>query len=342
MSLTIRHTHQDGTILEGTAKGDGSNVALKAAGGWRWSRNLGAWYIQNSRDRDAVQWKINRAAEALRSAGFTVEVDIDNTARPIDEVEADKRDRLEARAEALDAKVDRRIGQAQVAEAVRADALARVPEGGEPIKIGHHSEARHRKSIDRAWTALGKSVEAHKAVEEAERRAEACRANVDYRESPRAIVRRIGRLEVEARKWQKTVDAYTARGEVSERHNEGLRREQEKIAYWKTIHEQQVADGLITMYDRSMVKAGDFVKIKGRWNLVAKANPKTVAVDASAIFGTNHTLPYAWLEVEDHRTAEQIAEARSRKEAEAALAQVEGMGTAAESERNEVLANLAG
>lgn len=29
----------------------------------------------------------------------------------------------------------------------------------EPIKVGHHSEKRHRKAIDRAWTKMGKSVE---------------------------------------------------------------------------------------------------------------------------------------------------------------------------------------
>lgn len=30
---------------------------------------------------------------------------------------------------------------------------------GEPIKIGHHSERRHRKAIDDAWNNMGKSVE---------------------------------------------------------------------------------------------------------------------------------------------------------------------------------------
>lgn len=30
---------------------------------------------------------------------------------------------------------------------------------GEPIKVGHHSERRHRKAIDDAWNNMGKSVE---------------------------------------------------------------------------------------------------------------------------------------------------------------------------------------
>lgn len=30
---------------------------------------------------------------------------------------------------------------------------------GEPIKVGHHSEKKHRKAIENAWTNMGKSVE---------------------------------------------------------------------------------------------------------------------------------------------------------------------------------------
>lgn len=32
---------------------------------------------------------------------------------------------------------------------------------GEPIKVGHHSEKRHRKAIEDAWNNMGKSVEMH-------------------------------------------------------------------------------------------------------------------------------------------------------------------------------------
>ena len=40
---------------------------------------------------------------------------------------------------------------------------------GEPIKVGHHSERRHRKAIDDAWNNMGKSVEMDKKAEEHER-----------------------------------------------------------------------------------------------------------------------------------------------------------------------------
>jgi hypothetical protein len=43
---------------------------------------------------------------------------------------------------------------------------------GEPIKIGHHSEKRHRAMIERNWNRMGKSVEESKKVAEYEQRAE--------------------------------------------------------------------------------------------------------------------------------------------------------------------------
>lgn len=42
---------------------------------------------------------------------------------------------------------------------------------GEPIKIGHHSERRHRKAIDDAWNNMGKSVEFEEKAKEHERAA---------------------------------------------------------------------------------------------------------------------------------------------------------------------------
>lgn len=40
---------------------------------------------------------------------------------------------------------------------------------GEPIKIGHHSERRHRKAIEDAWNNMGKSVEFDEKAREHER-----------------------------------------------------------------------------------------------------------------------------------------------------------------------------
>ena len=43
---------------------------------------------------------------------------------------------------------------------------------GEPIKVGHHSEKRHRALIERNWNRMGKSVEFAEKAEEAVSKAE--------------------------------------------------------------------------------------------------------------------------------------------------------------------------
>jgi hypothetical protein len=43
---------------------------------------------------------------------------------------------------------------------------------GEPIKVGHHSEKRHRALIDRNWNRMGKSVEFSEKAEAHESKAE--------------------------------------------------------------------------------------------------------------------------------------------------------------------------
>ena len=43
---------------------------------------------------------------------------------------------------------------------------------GEPIKVGHHSEKRHRALIDRNWDRMGKCVEESKKAEQHESKAE--------------------------------------------------------------------------------------------------------------------------------------------------------------------------
>ena len=83
-ALTITHTHAEGTLIDGTSRGDGSAEVLKAQR-WRWSRNLGSWYIPQSRDRRAKLPQINATATALRAAGFTVELDIDDHSNDLDD-----------------------------------------------------------------------------------------------------------------------------------------------------------------------------------------------------------------------------------------------------------------
>jgi len=59
----------------------------------------------------------------------------------------------------------------------------------EPIKIGHHSEKRHRALIERNWNRMGKSVENTKIAEQHESKADywTSRANLINLSMPESI-----------------------------------------------------------------------------------------------------------------------------------------------------------
>jgi hypothetical protein len=97
--ITIKHTHEDGTLVYGTRKGDGVYDIIRKweNGNFKFFPSLRMIGLRNSRDRVADRWAINAAAKALREAGFEVEVEIDDTFRDRAQVLEDKADRLEDR-----------------------------------------------------------------------------------------------------------------------------------------------------------------------------------------------------------------------------------------------------
>ena len=307
--LTITHTQPDGTLIDGTSRGDGTAPILKACG-WRWGRSITAWYLPHSRDRIAQRRQIDKTADQLRAAGFSVAVSIDDTPRPTAEVEADRADRQAGRVEALNAQADRRAAAAEAAWSVSELAAAALPPGGEPIKIGHHSEGRHRRAVDRAHHTMGRAVEAERDAVEAERRRDTAEATTGARYSAGAVGNRIQRLAAEVRRHERTHlhDAARARlagqdpGNLTERPE--LAQARDQLAYWTAQRAQAIAAGQASDYGPHNVSAGDAVRIRGHWYRVVKANQKTVRIDGG--FGPR-TSP--WHEVSDHRTTAQLAAA---------------------------------
>lgn len=316
MSLTITHTRADGTLIDGTSRGDGTNEILKA-NRWRWSRFLGSWFVPHSRDNSAKMHVINPTAQALREAGFSVELDINDSARPTAEVEADKAERAEARAEALEAKAERKENKAQAANQASLTALNSLPEGGEPIKIGHHSETRHRNAIDRAHKAMGRSVEASREAQRAAERAETAKHTTGARYNPTTVSNRIDKIEAQNRSLQRSLDGYIAhRGSPYAEQKQaatGERREyllnllaegEDQLAYWRGVRADQIGSGEVVEYSKDVISAGDVVKVRGSgWWRVVRANAKTVSVESR---GSSIRAPYGSLT--GHRTAEQVAE----------------------------------
>lgn len=71
--LTVVHSRQDGTTLDGTTAGDGAAEILKDYG-FRWSPKLGRWYEPRSADRPPNYRRLRPLAAHLRVCGFEVEL----------------------------------------------------------------------------------------------------------------------------------------------------------------------------------------------------------------------------------------------------------------------------
>ncbi|UQN31792.1 DUF3560 domain-containing protein [Brachybacterium kimchii] len=282
-TLTITHTHLEGTLIEGTSRGDGSADALKA-NRWRWSRNLGSWYIRGSRDHDARTWQIDTTATQLREAGFTVEVDIDNTPRATADVESDRVERAAQRADALDAK-SQRLQAASDARFATADGISESIPFGQPILVGHHSEARARRGAEKINTNMRAGIDAQNAARDAQRRANSARANTRP-EHPSTTANRLDKLRAELRRIDRSraIDRGRATREAAPlsdaqegRYAEQTAHLREQITYWEGVRAEQIEQGRIA--DTSSVEVGDLVNVHGSdWWRVKRVNAKTFTV----------------------------------------------------------------
>ena len=312
--LTITHTHAEGTLIEGTSKGDGAGQVLKAHG-WRWGRSIGAWYVPHSRDRAPKTATIEATAGALKAAGWTVAQQIDRAARSTAEIEADKIARAQDRAAGLAAKAERRTEAAEAAYERHLRDMAALPEGGEPVKVGHHSETRHRRDLARADASMRRQIEATEEAREAQDRAQAASQATARRYAPVTVANRIETIRAEIRKHQRTLEGYTrtigghretfppASGGHRQRLLETLADLQDQADYWQQVRAAQIAEGTATNYGPEMVSKGDAVKISGQWVRVARANAKSVSVEILIRPETGYTVTHRapWAHVQDHR-----------------------------------------
>lgn len=208
-TITIKHTPTEGTIVTGSSKGDGV-WEIARQHGFRYSRSVGI-YLPQSRDKAPKQWKIDGCAAALREAGHNVSIEIEAAPRPAEEAHADRRARLEQRAENLTAKADR---HQQIADqrAAAADQISDMIPMGQPILVGHHSERRHRRDLERMHGHHRAAIEHGSITADASRRAEVAAANATGRVNVGAVQRRIKKHEAEIRKYDRMLTACVVSG----------------------------------------------------------------------------------------------------------------------------------
>jgi hypothetical protein len=307
--VQIEHS-ADGTLLHGTTRGDTEVIAVLKTKGFRWSRNLDAWYLPRNWTEPTRLQRVRATVADLEalSNGPTVAVDIDvlKPRRPAAERDADRRARAEARAERL----DQRAATAAAASESAAAAAKRISDSipfGQPILLGHHSQPRHEAALRRMRRHDETAWEQHKRALSAAEGADSARLAASAQESLVTIGNRIERTEAEVRRLEQRI--HGAEGT----YRAGLERELAELADLLAFDRAKLAEAGGVVYGRDNVRPGDLVQIRGQWYPVVRANQKTVSVPSAMAAADNsrwtNTAP--WREVTDRlaiseATADQV------------------------------------
>jgi len=300
--ITITHTRAEGTLLTGSSKGDGVYDVLRTLRtSWKPSRSLGCIFLGQSRDKAAKTWRINQAADALRNAGHTVTVEIDDTeARSFAEAEAERYERAERRADYHEEHAGKAAAASDAAWQAEHRILDNIPLG-QPILVGHHSERRHRR--DQAG---------RENIPTTLRRIEKLEA--DERRIRAGLVGRPEYYQDDAGDWKcrlvKPSDGYRVRLESE------LAAVREQLTYWREHVAKAQANG-VKVWSRADFIKGDYVLFHGTYYAVLRVNAKSVTIPAMINDGPivhkdgnrctwTDTVPYH--KVKGRKSAEEIAE----------------------------------
>lgn len=314
MSITISHTAAEGTLVTGDTRPHKDTIKTH---GLRWSRNIEAWYVRNSRDRHPDTGRIERLTASLREVGVEVTVEVDATPRPVADREADRADRADSRTEALEAKAERLDQRADALYNDYRQRAERIP-FGQPILADHHSANRDRRYRERMIRKADQSFETRTAAESAGERAEAAEANQRHRLNGATTERRIDKLEAEQRQLQRKLDgrrrtvskgtdgqpdyierSAAATGDNRERFTHRLAEVEDELRYWRQHLAHLVETGQHRVWGPGDFVPGDYVRASGRWHEVLRVNRKSLTVPTP--YSWTDTVPYD--SVSDRRPA---------------------------------------
>ncbi|MFJ5927974.1 DUF3560 domain-containing protein [Kitasatospora sp. NPDC092948] len=281
-SLTIRHTWEDGTVLDGSRKGDGAYEVVRAVG-FKWMRTVGLIALPRSRDSRADMYRINRAKNALEATGkFAVGVEVDNTqTRSFADAEQERYDRAEHRAERHEELSGNAAGRSDAAYR-GARAIGDGIPFGQPVLVGHHSERRHRRDLERIDNGMRRSIEEQDKAEYHADRAKSAAAYEDFRKNPARTLRRIKGLEADLRRWDRDLAGKGSSGWEPDKyphHREELEARKaetlEQLEYWRGVVKAAEEKGF-KVWGPDDFTPGDFLKSRGEWYEVLRVNGQSV------------------------------------------------------------------
>ncbi|MEV6738673.1 ParB/RepB/Spo0J family partition protein [Streptomyces sp. NPDC051104] len=274
--ITITHTRAEGTILEGSSKGDGVFEIVREFGFW-FSRNVDGLFIKRSRDKAADTWRINRAADALRAAGHTVTVEInERVRRSFEEAEADREERAENRADRFGDRASRAVASSDARHAAARSIMRGIP-FGQPILVGHHSQRRAERDAERIDTNMRKSIEDRDRAAYWSDRARAAENYERFRKDPYRTLRRLKKLRADLRQQERYVAEAAEKGWNGERHEVNVLDLREEIEHWEKIVKQAEADG-VKIWGPEDFAPGDYVHYCGSWYQAKRVNPTSLSI----------------------------------------------------------------
>ncbi len=194
----ISHTAAEGTVLDGTRRGDDLYSLLRSLG-WNYRRSVGDYRLQASQDRPVKHAAITRTAAALQRRGFTVTLHLDTTPRPVVDAETDRADRADERADRLTGRAERLRAQALGREAAADRVLENIPLG-QPFLVDHSGYAADRRRRERAWANQERAVALDRDAAATEQAAQVAAAHVAHRHTPETVVNRIAELQANLRR----------------------------------------------------------------------------------------------------------------------------------------------
>lgn len=278
--LRVEHAPATGTLIHGTRREDVEARAALKAHGCRWLPSLEAWYQRGTRDKAAGKQQLEARAEALRAAGHTVTVAVDNNqVRSFEEKEAERAERSAARVERRGEYADNAKARSEAAWR-RSDEIVEGIPAGQPV-MGTADRNRRNRSIDAGFRGLAESKKAEYHAD----RAAAAQRQAAKRVDPRVTQRRIEDLETQLRR----LDRDAPLSEVQQARRAQIAGD---LDGWRGHLAELIESGAYTPWEPAHFTPGDMAMVSSAqvWRRVIRVNARTITVDGLVI-GTD-TMPF--------------------------------------------------
>lgn len=273
--IKIEHSREHGTFAVGGYRGDGTRELLVKAG-FVWSDTYGGYRIPRSRNKRADRSTIQTAERLLRQFEHTVTVLIDeDAARPLVDTDAGRGSDVVTRTAALVVSAERvdaaaATRYARGAQAFEAIATAQIPPAAACDSAAVDLRRREFAAKDEeAGLAMMRESEVLR------RRALAAANWHRHQGSLPVVVRRIERLETDARRLARELTARSTRA-VAE-YSGRIARTSEQLEYWRAVLAEAEANGS-KVWGPDDFEVGDYARIGEVWFEVQRANRKTLSV----------------------------------------------------------------